>query len=337
MILDRICGFSYRRGRQAAQRHTFRGTTTWALPEKAFDKDSGPKPLSPNLRVHWETLMVSGLSDDSSRSRPARVFGIRLRMLISFGLLLSVSVGLVIYVMVFGIPFTKFSGSYGQERSDVFRNLSLVADLKEERLELWMRERRGDAEILTDHGLMEASVQHVRQLALRNLAAGKSPDELRTILLHDEKVAQITQVLKLFQGAYHAYDVIQLAEAGTGVILASSDEKQVGTRIDRALLPSKKPATPDRVSMKVSDDAQTGKTQLIIAKSIFDQTLAGDAETKPIAVGILRIQTDGFIKPMLYTGEGLGKSGEIVSGGSRRPLADLPQVSVARRKEARTA
>jgi PAS domain S-box-containing protein len=152
----------------------------------------------------------------------------------------------------------------------------------------------------------------VRQLALLNLAAGKSADELRAILLKDEHVARITRVLQLFQGAYHAYDEIQLAESDTGVILASSDERHLGQRIDRTLFPSDESASPDRVSIKVRTDAHTDHTQLIIARSILDTTPEHAGKGKPLAVGILRIQTDGFIKPMLYTGEGLGRSGEIV-------------------------
>jgi PAS domain S-box-containing protein len=238
--------------------------------------------------------------------------GIRARMLASFGLILSLSVCLVIYVMVFGVPFTTYTGSYGQERAAAFRHLSLIADLKQDRLELWFKEREGDAAILTDRDLMGESVGHARQLLLQGLAQGKSPDELKSLLLADRQVAQLDWVLKLFQGAYHPYDEIQFAEWDTGAIFASTREEQVGTRIEKDIRLSATSAPSGRMNIIVSNEAGTDRAQLIVSNPILGKSSSTNPVGNPVAVAILRVQTDGFIKPMLYTGEGLGRTGEIV-------------------------
>jgi PAS domain S-box-containing protein len=258
--------------------------------------------------------MASNLSVDHS-PRPVAGFGIRPRMLLSFGLLLSISIGLVIYVMVFGIPYSNYSGSYGQQRSNVFRNLSLVADLEQARLDLWLRERQNDVETLTESERMLSSVQHVVQLVLQNLAAGKSTDELKDILLKDEKVAQMTWVLQVFQGAHHPYDEILIAESKTGVILASSDVRQLGNRIAPEKLSFYGTAASDHMSVTVSDDAPNGKRELIVAKSMLDKFPAAEGQDITLAVAILRVGAEKFVEPMLYAGGGLGKTGEIVLVG----------------------
>ncbi len=86
----------------------------------------------------------------NSISSPKKEFflSIQARMRIFFGLLFAIMLIIVGLSVMYGIPFTTFKGEYRQHKSLALQNLGLVADLKKDRLLLWMKERRGDAEAL---------------------------------------------------------------------------------------------------------------------------------------------------------------------------------------------
>ena len=69
---------------------------------------------------------------------------LRMKIVLGFGGLIVLTVIVVVLSMRFGLPFTDYSGSFGSERSEALNTLSMVADLKAERLSLWLKERKGD-------------------------------------------------------------------------------------------------------------------------------------------------------------------------------------------------
>lgn len=58
------------------------------------------------------------------------LLGLRLEMALSFSMLFVGMMLLIGLISVFGLPFTRDTGLYGEERSQVLETLSLEADLK---------------------------------------------------------------------------------------------------------------------------------------------------------------------------------------------------------------
>ena len=68
------------------------------------------------------------------------------------------------FLLTFGIPFTDFVDyCTGRERDEVFRSLSLTADLKKERFVSWLAERKKDARFISDTSLAGSSVKQLRE------------------------------------------------------------------------------------------------------------------------------------------------------------------------------
>lgn len=71
-------------------------------------------------------------------------FSLKNRMLVYFGVLFTAVIVILKLTDLYGIPFTKYEGNLRKLQSEAFRELSLVAELKKERLLRWMEERRED-------------------------------------------------------------------------------------------------------------------------------------------------------------------------------------------------
>ena len=89
--------------------------------------------------------------------RPRFLYRLRSQILISFGLLFIVTLGLVYIIPTFGIHFTDYVGSYGSELNQEMETLGLVADLKKERLTFWLAEKKSNARITADIPLVRSS------------------------------------------------------------------------------------------------------------------------------------------------------------------------------------
>ena len=225
-------------------------------------------------------------------------------MLISFGALFAVTLLAVNVVRLFGVPFTTYSGSYDHELSQVVRNLDLVADLKKDRFLLWMEERRNDTEALSRNRIIVSSLPGFQKEIQESLESGEKGEALRMDMLKKEGYQPVFQRLRLIKNTHSVYQKIQIADTGTGLILASTDEAEVG--VDTSGKPYFLEAgnLTDEVLVSIESDQTTGRCQITFSKMMHDH---GNP-----AVVMLFVDADAFVKPMLYTSGGLGESGEVV-------------------------
>ena len=233
-------------------------------------------------------------------------------MLLRFGLPFGMTLILVALLMIFGIPFTDFPGSYGHERSEVLNTLSSVADLKKDRFKLWFEERKGDAQTLCSDVDVVSSVNELHAMLKTTMKPGTKTEELRSTLTASGSFRHLVQHLRMAKRIYRGYQKIQVADAGTGLILASTDEQDVLQRVSRKMLPVDDPTVTDRILADVEKDPEKNTLFMTISDAIVDRSSENESRNKDLARLILYIDTAGFVKPMLYTGLGLGQTGEIV-------------------------
>ncbi|MFQ5686427.1 MAG: ATP-binding protein [Candidatus Scalindua sp.] len=253
-------------------------------------------------------------------------FSIRSKMLIYFGSMFIIVLIMFLLSDIFGIPFTTFRGSYKQEQSEVFQNLSLVADLKKERLLRWIEERRDDSRVLSESSIIRSYIASLLPVIHENFANGVRGNRLVNKLQKEKTYQALIQHLNLVRTAYGVYDRIQIADALTGTIIASSHNEDLGIDISRRVSFSRVLHPGYIEIIDVDKDPLSGILKLFISRTIN----LHDNEDKTSAVIIMHINTNDFIKPMLHTGEDLGQTGEAllvnqdvrILTALKHPLAD---------------
>ncbi len=261
--------------------------------------------------------MESAVTDDASNSNPtnpaARQHRLRLRtkMLIYFGLMFAATVATLTWLELYGIPLTAFEGGYEQQRSEAFKSLSLVADLKKDRLLRWLEERRDDALVLSDSSIMASYVTRLGALVDEHSTRGLSGDELWARVQEDESHRALTEHLELVRTAYGVYDRIEIAHAGTGVVMAATEGSELGADV------SQRPyfvrdLTAGVGYMDIEPPVAGQGRHLHIARAIRAAGSVKGEQQGAAGVLIMQVSPDDIIKPMLHTGEGLGDTGEAL-------------------------
>jgi|GEM_PF-445388 len=239
-------------------------------------------------------------------------FSLRWKMLLSFGLLAACTMTLVCLVWLFGLPFTGKSGWYGHDRSEVLKELSLVADLKRERFLLWLDERKRDADVLAQDPTMQSAVRQLESVARPDSELARTAEGIRPALQRQPAYDELMRHLMLTRRIYPGYEKIQVADAQTGVILASTREAEVGGIVSPKWYVTNALINGYGTWVGVQKGALDGKNYLVISRAVRDERSVEDLQDATPAVLLLYIDTVDFVRPMLHMGGGLGESGEVV-------------------------
>jgi PAS domain S-box-containing protein len=248
---------------------------------------------------------------------PPKYFNLRNKMMLSFGLLFVAVFITVSIVTTFGLPFTNFRGSYGHERTEALRNLNFIASLKEERFQLWISERNADMQMIAEQEVIVRSTVALRQTVReRHLLA--STQILRQEMDQEIHYRILREHLITMKRIYKVYNTFCIIDAQLGICCASTDKRHIGESVrDRAFVhDALQEGYGQAIDLEL--DAISNKPNIIFSRTIID------SEGRPLAVLVAHVDADAFIKPMLYAGEGLGKTDEIMIVDERaRPLVQL--------------
>lgn len=152
-------------------------------------------------------------------------FSLQSKMMVYFGILFSIILILAGIVRLYGLPWSTFTGEYAQRRTEVFEQLSQIADTKQSSLRTWLQQRLYDAQMLSDSPLFQQNVYEL----FRQLHSLQAQNMLRYPAITQIAVHQkLTQHLQLVKNTYQAYTSLQLLDPNSGDILASSDPEDVG-------------------------------------------------------------------------------------------------------------
>ncbi|MFQ5744853.1 MAG: ATP-binding protein [Acidobacteriota bacterium] len=275
-------------------------------------------------------------------------------MLVSFGGIFLLVSAAGIWVDIYGLPYTGLTGEVSFVRSELLRSLALTADTKKERLLRWMEEREDDVRVLSQSELTSSSVAALLAAYEREIRRGKKGGELWAAVEASAASRRLTLQLQLVKATYSVYERIQVAEATSGTIIASTERGELGK--DLSQQPAfVQPLAEGGLHVGIGRGAASEEFYLSISDSI--PAAAGPTNGRPAAVLIARVKPDDILIPLLHTGKDLGETGEVVliNGESRiltslkYPLADgstatpleyqiraLPAASAARGEEGLT-
>ncbi len=129
-----------------------------------------------------------------------RGWSLRVKLSVSVAVAFCLILGLVTATEIFGLPFSEQVGELAQRRAEILRNLSVIADLKKERLRSWLEERRDDLRVQSDYRVVGADFEDLRLAYGRLLATGASPtlahEALRATPAYQRLRAYLTKVRK---------------------------------------------------------------------------------------------------------------------------------------------
>jgi len=241
-----------------------------------------------------------------SPGRPQKPFrSIRTRLVVHFSLLFAVILFAVKLIGIFGIPFTPYSGTWGQERDEVFRSLDLIADLKKERLLRWIEERRDDTHVIAENPMVRANVIRLRTVTEHSAGPGGGGPVRQPTPQNAQSYKDLTDHLTMVKRAYGVYRTISIADADTGTVLVSTEPGHVGENVSEKFAFQKAVATPG-ACLGAVEPGHDGSPVFDISHAI------GTGDGAVVAVLLMAIDMDDIISPMLHTGEGLGERGEAL-------------------------
>lgn len=252
---------------------------------------------------------------DNQRSKRPRFIGrrwssIRIRMLVWFG---SISIGIVLvmcWVWLFGIPLTAYVGAYRGAMSEVLRHLELVADLRKDRLQLWLEECNEDAQFLASSKPVSASLARLEELipetssvqqvqeALRNDPSVETP--------YNDLLVQFLSFIKI----HEIYSKIVAVSAQSGMVLASTNDKDLGHDVSERPYFSALFRSGYRETVQVEREKDSGEPYLVISHVVTSHLQDHGHET--IGVIALFIEMDKVVRPILYSGGKRSASDDIL-------------------------
>lgn len=257
-------------------------------------------------------------NENSQHKRPSqRHFGIRTKMVLSFGILFAVTIIIVNAVSMFGIPFTSFQGTYGIESAGAMRDLDLIAGLKQERLQVWIGERKGNMQMIAHCEKIVGSIRGLRQVIAQKELAPNQPT-FKTDMQRQPHYSILRKELLLMLEIYPEYNTLCLIDAQRGFCIVSTDTAHLGEDVShkRFIREAVDGIHGEAVDLELHPTSQ--KPNIVFSRLIEDNT------EQPMAVLVAHVDADAFIRPMLYVGEEIGKNDEVMILDERaRPLVTL--------------
>ncbi len=230
--------------------------------------------------------------------------GIQTRLAVLFSLVFVIALVVMEFVDFLGVPFTAYNGRFGDARIEAIKGLDLIADLKEERLLRWIEERRDDIHVLARNRSIAAQFEALRSAVGQLSAEHPQPDDVWFALLEQPSYTTLAEHLDLVKKAYGVYERILIVDAATGRILVSTEEVDVGTDVSDQSFFRETLRSPEDYVGDVQASADPHGPVFHVGHGVFR------TEGEVVALIIGEVSTEGMIRPMLHTGEGLGARGE---------------------------
>ncbi len=268
-------------------------------------------------------MKTEGAPATSGKGRQGFWNSISTRFALSFGLTFVVILAIIKTIGLTGIPFTDYSGRYGDRKAEALRSLELIADLKKERLLRWLEERRDNIRVSARSENVRRNSAGLHADLRRWIAEGTSEKEIIRQLIDSAEYGDLREFLIEVKRIHEVYDSIYLIDHDTGKILVSTNEAHTG--ID--LSPEVDIRASGLTDFAVGDmvlDAQNQHPHFHFRHSIRDD--AG----KIITDLVMEVDPEDFLRPILRAGEGLGRKGEAllvnregrILTSLKHPLAD---------------
>ena len=232
---------------------------------------------------------------------------LRMKMFLTFGLLFVVVLLADQAIERFGLPFLSFQGRVTEQRQEVFKALNLTADLKKERLRFWLDERIADSSVVARSPILQSPLVRIERRFHSGIDGGMKRDLLWGEIRADRDYQDIRHHLDVMLNSYNAYDRLDIIDLHSGVVLASTDEREQGAVIFDEDISFTGLSSAYEYSINIWRHPDSGDFHLHIARFIELPGKLSDG-----LVLLMHIDTSYFLEPFLKAGGGLGETGEAL-------------------------
>lgn len=238
---------------------------------------------------------------------------LRTRTALYFGALFAAILLVVSLVRTFGLPWTSDSGSYGLQQALVMKQLAFLADVEKERLRLWIEERKHDAREFAERRAVVTSVIKLLPLIREDDGHRESRNRLKEALLNDKNGKALMAAVNGLKASHAGYGKIRIIDTRNGLIIASTDEEDLGLRISDPKPASSAAKSGDRASVTVTQSPENGRTEVVISQSIrAGSSEAAEAPSQVVGTVIVYVDGERFLKSFLYGGSNIAESEDII-------------------------
>ena len=240
------------------------------------------------------------------------VYSLRAKMMVYFSLLFITSFVIFELITLFGLPFTGFKGQYKNQQSDMFRNLNLVADLKKDYLEHWIKERFYDGKTFSEDEKIRTNITMLETIIREYKTSGMDNQELWVRVQQENIFTLIAKQLRLIIKRHPTYEKVEVVDLKTGVTIASTKNDDLGKNIFKKYSFSESIKQNVGLSIGILESRKTSHYHLLFPFPVEGLKLDNNDGRKSSATLLLHVNQNGIIKPMLHTGKGLGQTGEVI-------------------------
>ncbi|VAX19992.1 diguanylate cyclase/phosphodiesterase (GGDEF & EAL domains) with PAS/PAC sensor(s) [hydrothermal vent metagenome] len=247
-------------------------------------------------------------ASDQAQRRP--FFSLRHKMLVYFGLLFTVSLVAMELVSLFGAPYTDYEGEFYYQQNEIFRSLDHVADSKKEYLVSLIEERKNNIMALAKSGMLRDDGSKLHALFGEFTASGMQGGALWSAMRKEESFKTIVRQISILKKQYKMYEEIEIADIATGIVIASTDDDDLGENVFKkyAFMASRENGNLSKISF----DKMKNSFNLSLTEPVLDIKTDDAGENQIMLVLIARVNSGAVIYPLLHTGRGLNKTGEVV-------------------------
>jgi diguanylate cyclase (GGDEF)-like protein/PAS domain S-box-containing protein len=245
-----------------------------------------------------------------SLSRPK--FSTRQHLMAYFAFPSVVATILGVLILNYGIPGTPFIGTQASLENEAIAKISLVADLKKERIELWLAERVSNVDELAD------STTH-RELFgklvdAKNADIGELNDDSSDLQV---LIDQIVPRLDSYVRSYKTIDDVAIVDVSSDLLVTASQLTEPARYSSELQIsdPNIYPAGSDPgiqiIRYQKSEPEPHDHIEIVISTSLVPLSDGLPIYDSNVLAAIY-IDFDQVIIPVLHTGEGLGVTGEAL-------------------------
>jgi diguanylate cyclase (GGDEF)-like protein/PAS domain S-box-containing protein len=248
----------------------------------------------------------------SSSILSRRRFSTRQHLITYFILPFIIATILGVAALNYGIPSTPFIGAQASLESEAIAKLALIADLKKERIELWLAERISNVDEIARNDIHG-------HLALRIIEAQQVSDGALNSSDFDPQVLldELVTHLKSYVDSYKSIEDVAIVDTRSGQLFSASNqtETQRFTSELGTSTPNIYPAGIDpgiQIISYFKSDTGLREHHEIVISTQFNPNLNEQAKNDSDLLVVIYIDFDEVILPVLHTGDGLGETGEAL-------------------------
>jgi signal transduction histidine kinase len=239
--------------------------------------------------------------------------GIRARMLLFFGGVFVATLVLILLAESFGIPFTRFAGVYQEKQQEAFLQLNTLAEIKKETLLQWIKERRGNARVVSGSTLVGAHLGEMMPQWREYLRSGRPLSELHDRWKTQNGYRGIRNRILSLKNAHDDFESIEIVDADSGLIMVSTEDFAWGSRLPPNEIFRKATTAGYTEVIDVAVHPKSHTLQYIFVHQVPVETENQSDGRGHFALAVFRIDAERAVIPLLNQGvQALGVTGEVV-------------------------